>query len=143
LFSSFNLLTQLISWTSKTLFFISSECKNYKSLTNRDRKVTYSTKTFKCDNSIDPNWYRFQGSAGRKMPISCPKIKRCNTAQTGWLSDGHPKVADGKVLRKVCFHWNSNCCNRHTNIQVRNCGSFYVYYLKGTPTCNLRYCGSN
>ena len=27
-------------------------------------------------------------------------------------------------------------------IKVKNCGSFYVYWLDGAPTCNLRYCGA-
>ena len=28
-------------------------------------------------------------------------------------------------------------------IDVKNCGSFYIYYLHETPSCNWRYCGNN
>ncbi|XP_020628523.1 pancreatic secretory granule membrane major glycoprotein GP2-like isoform X1 [Orbicella faveolata] len=77
------------------------------------------------------------------MPTSCPPKFRCNTNAPGWLNGGHPTVADGKVTRQVCFHWVSKCCWKTTNIEVRNCGSFYVYRFSGTPTCNLRYCGSD
>ena len=84
-----------------------------------------------------------EGSAGTRMPTSCPPTYRCNTDATGWLNGGHPTVADGQVGRQVCFHYSGNCCLWSTNIKVRNCGSYYVYYLSGTPTCALRYCGTS
>ncbi|KAL9961353.1 hypothetical protein ACROYT_G030273 [Oculina patagonica] len=119
------------------------ECTSYSSLTNSDRKTTYVTKGSRlCDRSLN-GWYRFQGTAGTRMPTSCTPITRCNTNAPGWLNGGHPTIADGKVTRQVCFHWSSGCCDYTTNIQVRNCGSFYVYYFSGTPTCPLRYCGSD
>ena len=131
--------------TDSTIFYfliLAAECTSYSSLNNGDRKTTYIKKTYLCDDKVS-GWYRFEGAAGIRMPTSCPPIDRCNTAATGWLNGGHPTVADGKVTRQVCFHWNSNCCNWSTNIEVRNCGSFYVYRFSGTPTCQLRYCGSD
>ena len=77
------------------------------------------------------------------MPTACVPINRCNTRATGWLNANHPTVADGQVTRQVCFHWNSNCCYWSTNIQVRNCGEYFVYLLSGTPGCSLRYCGTD
>ena len=98
-----------------------------------------------CDSNLLKGWYRFQGAAGTRMPTSCTPLNICNTAATGWLNGSHPTVSDGKVSLQVCFHCFSNCCNWSTNIEVRNCGSFYVYYFNGTPdnNCNLRYCGSD
>ena len=126
-----------------TIFFFSiSECHNYGSLNSYTRKITYTGGGY-CDNGIGPGWFRFEGSAGTRMATTCPPILRCGTYATGWLNGGHPTVADGQVSRQVCFHWSSNCCRGSTNIKVRNCGSYYVYYLSGTPTCNLRYCGTN
>jgi len=123
--------------------FVLSECQNYGTLNNADRKITYPNNNGYCDNSIVPGWYRLDGAAGRQMASSCLPTNRCNTYATGWLSGGHPSVADGQVTRTVCFHWQGNCCRWSTNIQVRNCGSYYVYYLSGTPDCNLRYCGTD
>ncbi|XP_078370692.1 uncharacterized protein LOC144654418 [Oculina patagonica] len=60
----------------------------------------------------------------------------------GWLQGSHPSVADGVVRRKVCFQWSDDCCRRSTQIDVRNCGKFYVYKLKKPPVCNARYCGN-
>ncbi|KAL9961350.1 hypothetical protein ACROYT_G030270 [Oculina patagonica] len=128
---------------ARTHLVVTDECTSHSSLTGSDRKTTYVEKRSSwCDSSLN-GWYRFQGGAGTRMPTSCPPTYRCGTAATGWLNGGHPTVADGKVTRQVCFHYSSNCCYRSTNIQVRNCGSFYIYYFSGTPGCNLRYCGSD
>ena len=86
-------------------------------------------------------WYRFTGAAGVRMPTKCPAKRRCGTHAPGWLKGGHPTVAQGIVSRKVCYHWSSGCCQWSNNIRVRNCGAFYVYELKRTPGCSLRYCG--
>ena len=141
---------QNIQWFSnflkvKSLFLYISECQNYGSLNSHTRKITYSYSSGSyCDSGIGPGWFRFERSAGTRMPTSCPPINRCGTSATGWLNGGHPTVAEGQVSRTVCFHWNSRCCNWSTNIKVRNCGSYYVYYLSGTPVgCSLRYCGTN
>jgi len=75
------------------------------------------------------------------MPDKCVPKYQCGTHAPGWLVGGHPTVAQGSVLRKVCFHWSSGCCQWSRYIRVRNCGAFYVYYLGRTPACNLRYCG--
>ncbi|CAH3133155.1 unnamed protein product, partial [Porites lobata] len=122
------------------------ECQNYASLNSYKRKITYSYSNGSyCDSGIGPGWFRFEGSAGTRMPTSCPPTLRCNTYATGWLNGTHPTVADGQVSRQVCFHGRSNCCNWSTNIKVRNCSSYYVYYLSGTPggLCDIRYCGTN
>ena len=124
------------------LLILAVECTSYSTLTDADRKATYSTRSPVCDGNLN-GWYRFQGAAGTRMPTSCPSRYRCGTNAPGWLNGGHPTVADGKVTRQVCFHWSSNCCYWSTNIQVRNCGSFYVYYFSSTPECYLRYCGSD
>ena len=111
--------------------FSISECQNYTTLDNANNNH--------CDNTIAPGWFRFEGAAGKMMPTSCPPNK------CGWLNGEHPTVADGQVTREVCFHHGSDCCHRSTDIKVRNCGSYYVYYLSGTPLarCDLRYCGTD
>ena len=131
--------------TNSTIFnfsFLDAECTSYSSLTSGDRKTTYIRMSDQCDNNLN-GWYRFQGAAGTRMPTSCPPTERCDTYATGWLNGGHPAVADGKVTRQVCFHYSSNCCYLTRNIEVRNCGSFYVYHFNGTPSCDQRYCGTD
>ena len=126
-------------------FFSISECQEYEILNNPDRKITYKnySRHPDCDNGIGPGWFRFEGTAGKRMPTLCPPKFRCGTHAPAWLNGEHPTVADGQVTRKVCFHWTSDCCYWSTDIEVRNCGSYYVYYLSGTPACWLRYCGTD
>ena len=124
-------------------YCFSLECQNYYSLNSADRKISYTSDHIYCDSGITHGWYRFEGAAGKRMASSCPPMTRCNTYATGWLTGGHPNAADGQVSRTVCFHWTSGCCEWSTTIQVRNCGSFYVYYLTGAPSCDLRFCGTD
>ena len=121
-----------------------SECQNYTRLTNADRKITYGRNPRKCDSDIGPGWFRFEGLAGTRMPTSCTPVQRCSTDVTGWLKGGHPTVADGKVSKWVCFHYLDACCDWKKNISVRNCGSYFVYYLTRTQAnkCNFRYCST-
>ncbi|KAL9987888.1 hypothetical protein ACROYT_G002266 [Oculina patagonica] len=117
------------------------ECSNYEILSDFDRAKVYSGVVNKCDRSLSKGWYRFMGYAGLEMPDTCVPKRRCGTNAPGWLSGGHPIVAQGAVQRRVCFHWYYSCCRLSTSIRVRNCGAFYVYELPPTPRCNLRYCG--
>ena len=120
-----------------------SECRNYGSLTSVTRRTSYNGYYYYCDNNLGPGWFRFQGSAGTRMATSCTSYQRCGTHYTGWLSGGHPSVADGQVTRTVYFRSYYSCYYYSTSIKVRNCGSYYVYYLSGTPAgCYLRYCST-
>lgn len=125
------------------------ECQDYQNLTSSYRKTTHVTvdaaNTY-CDQSLGPGWFRFQGDAGTKMPTSCVSENHCGTNAAGWLNGAHPTVAEGQVSKQVCFTWLSNCCHFAINIQVRNCGFYFVYFISGTlPSnpCYLGYCGTD
>ncbi|XP_015755538.1 PREDICTED: uncharacterized protein LOC107335079 isoform X2 [Acropora digitifera] len=93
---------------------------------------------YMCDRYLPEGWYRFL--LGKEMATSYSGSSGyCQTNYQGRLLGGHPSVSDGLVTREVCFQ-NSYSCSYRVNITVRNCGNFYVYKLKPTPTCNLRYC---
>ena len=78
------------------------------------------------------------------MPTSCTPDWRCGTHATSWLTNGHPSVADGRVSKQVCFSHAGNCCYGNTrNINVRNCGNYYVYELVPLNGCYYRYCGTD
>ena len=133
-------IPQFLSFTDN--FFL--ECQNYQSLNAVDRKITYTTYHRYCDGSITKGWYRFEGSAGSRMPTACTPDWRCGAAATSWLTNGHPSVADGRVSKQVCFSHAGNCCFGFTiNINVRNCGNYYVYELVPIGGCSYRYCGTD
>ena len=119
------------------------KCSKYTWLndTSRNEKSGFADN---CDWGLS-GWYRFGGGAGIKIATSCVPIRKCGTHATGWMNGVHPAVADGKVVRKVCYTWN-NCCEWSNDIEVINCGQYYVYKLMSTPpahSCNLVYCGSD
>ena len=68
---------------------------------------------------------------------------RCGADASGLMNGAHPTVADGKVIRRVGYNWRIVCCDKSNNIEVVNCGQYYVYKLNKTPGCYYRYCGSD
>ena len=53
----------------------------------------------------------------------------------------HPNVIGETINRTVCFN---TYCELHLDVQIRNCGGFYLYFLSDTsllsPSCEFRYC---
>ena len=80
------------------------------------------------------------GTGGAKLVDSPVDQKHCGTDATGWLSGGHPTVAQGEVARTVNFKYSNNNARWKADVKVVNCGSNYVYYLVKTPVCHLGYC---
>ena len=121
-------------------------CDSYATLSEATRAHSYVDGTFKCDDGLTTQWYRFSGAAGNRMRSSCisgyGSTFRCQTHAGGWLNGAHPSVAEGEVSRTVCFAWESSCCKWAQTIKVKNCGDFYVYYLSKPPSCDFRFCGS-
>ncbi|KAL9963301.1 hypothetical protein ACROYT_G032488 [Oculina patagonica] len=118
-------------------------CQNYQTLSDAERKETYSSvHPYQCDDNLD-GWYRFEGAAGTQMATTCPPTNRCGTYSPGWLSNGHPTVADGTVIRRVYFHRSGDCWRDSLSIQVKNCSSYYIYNLRPPLRCDARYCGSD
>ena len=117
-------------------------CFGYTWLKESNRNQKYSGPIRICDRGLS-GWYRFGGGAGIKMATSCVSRERCGANAPGWMNGGHPTVDQGKVTRKVCYNLFSICCLWSNNIEVVNCGQYYVYKLSPSPYCNLRYCGSD
>ncbi|XP_022781477.1 roundabout homolog 1-like [Stylophora pistillata] len=121
------------------------ECLHHTIIHDDTRRVGYEDSSHKCDNNLVEGWYRFP--KGRQMNTNCAKYHSCDTERAGWLVGGHPSAEDGRVTKKICFGRTAPSCTcaYHNYIQVRNCGSFYVYKLKPITICtnNLvasRYC---
>ena len=117
------------------------ECSHNKvfgsSTTARNKKV------FRREE--DGGWYRFSATSGLELASQCPVGDvgdGCGSNIRGWLVDRHPTVGEGRVVRKVCFSYVSECaCAFFTSVYVRNCGSFFVYRINRIPFENAEYCG--
>ena len=116
--------------------------QNYQNLSDAERRYDYQRQgDGKCDNTLN-GWYRFQGATGTKMVTTCPSMYHCDAAFPIWLRGGHPTVAEGKVTRNVCIN-KSACCDKSLFIQVKNCGSYYIYKLFNPWVCPARYCSTD
>ena len=89
-----------------------------------------------------PGWYRFGMPAGNTIPEEPVEPEHCNTQVTGWLNGNHP--APGNTIDStVCFNdltWGS--CHVQTQIQIKHCDQYFLYYLPDTSYCSMRYCAS-
>ncbi len=124
-------------------------CRHYQTLSEGGRAVTDTSywNYRQCDDKLY-GWYRFMGNAGNRMLDYCPLATgssghKCGAYYQGWITSGSkPSVYDGEVSRLVCFSSYRACsCQYQQQIKIRNCGSFYVYWITSVPTCSLRYCG--
>jgi len=120
----------------------SSQCYDYTTINDPTRNINqgtgsqYDTQYF----SSGPRWIRFEGAGGTQIPTSPVPAYRCGTSATGWYSGQMPSVMDTTVNGTVCYTWSSNNCSYSNQIQVTNCGSYYVYNLRAPPVSGLRYC---
>ena len=119
-------------------------CTNYTVLSEADRAQGNARPPHtKQDWNLETGWYRFEGAAGDRMLDKCVPIDRCGTRHPVWLDGSHPTVAEGVVIRTVCYSLSSDCCKYRTVIKVKNCSSYYVYDLPRTPNVRTaRYCGN-
>lgn len=124
-------------------------CKHYTVQYDPDRLWSYTNPTvFKCDSEFYGK-YRFGSKyTPWRMKEGCDRrdsrsvIHRCGSELHGYMVGVHPKVKEGYVERLVCFeNADGPCeCRATSTVGVQNCGDYYVYYLRGVPTCSARYC---
>ena len=126
-------------------------CDDYFVLNDPTRNSEYLGFDY-CDDLGDPHsspgwqgaaWYRMAEPAGTTIPEEPVDMSHCNTLFTGWLNGHHPATAGETINGKVCFTGGSNTCKRETQIQIKHCTSYYLYFLFDTPVCNLRYCSTS
>lgn len=125
------------------------ESSNYKDLNEGDRSVNYHDATDKCDHEDLANefhfWYKVSGNAGNALAaVDVPQTDRCGTKVRLYLKQNHPTPSEGQVTRQVCSATKNNDCNQRVDIDVINCGAFYMYKLHDLrPNCSpnaWRYC---
>lgn len=131
------------SCTSECSLILAPECFDPIILDSYWRNTAFNDGVWgfqNCDLGLN-GWVRFQGEAGTQMPTGCTVPYACGTDGAGWLTGGHPTWEQNLVTRLVCFSFGGDCCAFETSVQVRHCGTYYVYSVFQTPGCNLGYCG--
>lgn len=120
-----------------------AECTDYEDLTEPDRHVDWVYDYARCDSWISPSgeWFRFEGDAGRRIPEADPDEYSCGTHAAGWLNGVHPVGIGDTVTVEVCYSWTPGPCWQRNDIQITDCGDFYVYKLYKPLSCSYVYCG--
>ena len=84
-----------------------------------------------------------KGASGKQIPEETPGAYHCGTSATGWLNGSHPQFTDATFKELVCFDYGpTSICDRNVNVEITNCGDFFVYLLPEVPSCYLRYCSA-
>ncbi|XP_045201128.2 von Willebrand factor D and EGF domain-containing protein-like [Mercenaria mercenaria] len=96
-----------------------------------------------CDRLLAEGWYRFQ-NAEIAFTNSCIPRYHCGTHIPLWIQGtNYPSVSDGMVIRHVCGDMvsnDNNCCDYRRETAVKNCGHYFVYYLRPSEGCSMAYC---
>ncbi len=123
----------------------SSQCYSYTTIDDPTRNINQPMGNAADQTyfSSGPQWVRFVGSGGTEIPTSKVPLQRCGTSASGWYSGVMPTAPDTTTSGTVCFTWSSGDCVYNNQIQVTDCGSYYVYYLSAPSTGGMRYCTTN
>ena len=126
-------------------------CDDYYVLNDPTRNSEYLLDNVFCDQlnfDTSPDWqgagwYRMAEPAGTTIPEEPVDDGHCNTHSTGWLNGHHPANAGETINGTVCFSKYAETCITETEIQIKHCTSYYLYYLVDAPNCHVRYCSTN
>ena len=127
-------------------------CDDYFVLNDPTRNLEYLVSDMYCDNLgfsyKSPGWqgaawYRMAEPAGTTIPEEPVDVYHCNTRYPGWLNGHHPATAGETINGKVCFNNGVKSCFKETQIQIKHCTSYYLYYLVDAPYCTYRYCSTS
>ncbi|XP_006815078.1 oncoprotein-induced transcript 3 protein-like [Saccoglossus kowalevskii] len=94
------------------------------------------------DHDLYQDWYRFVSAAGGEM-TTWSDVPRYipGTEIPLYLNGTHPSVEDGVVSRTVCGNYvDSLMCHKQYVIQIKNCSSYYVYFLTRPTGLAEAYC---
>jgi len=77
------------------------------------------------------------------MPEKTVPEYHCGTHDAIWLNGSHPTVAEGNVVRQACINSFDVICEETLAINIKNCGDYYVYYLRPPNHCAVAYCAGD
>ncbi|XP_060080892.1 oncoprotein-induced transcript 3 protein-like [Ylistrum balloti] len=122
--------------------FSQDPCSMYTEISVDGRRWPNNTDTSHslCDNLIVEDWYRFTGFDGTDLVNNTVPSSRCGTDNPLWMNGNIPATSDGIVSRTVCTATVFISCHVSFEIQVKNCCSYRVYYLKPPGSCSSAYC---
>ena len=121
--------------SNKTYTEISNPRRSTKSSWNKGENAL-------CDRDLPSGWYRFTSFAGGKIPERMVAQDHCGTRAPVWLNGRHPTKKGQNVVRQACVNKLdlNNGCWEFFDINIMNCGDYFVYYLQPPSYCSVAYC---
>ncbi|CAC5411148.1 unnamed protein product [Mytilus coruscus] len=122
----------------------SRDCKTYSEIyaeekRSKDYLIDLASDQVISDEYLDAGWYRIFSANGDTMPSSSPGKMHCGTINPIWLNGTLPTYDDGIVSREACVQTENDICEDSIDIEIRNCGGYYIYFLQKTPP-NSSFC---
>ena len=84
------------------------------------------------------SYYQFMNPAGFKIPDYFPGTKLCSAEYPGWVNGTHPTKIGIEKNVSIVF----GAGDYYSTAGITNCGGYFVYNLKNSPTCSTAYCGT-
>ena len=88
-------------------------------------------------------WYRMAEPGGTTIPEEPVDLWHCNSEQPGWLNGHHPATPGEIINGKVKFSGIYDTFFDETQIQIKHCTNYYLYYLVDAPDPWSRYCSTS
>ncbi|XP_021375773.1 uncharacterized protein LOC110464735 isoform X1 [Mizuhopecten yessoensis] len=119
-------------------------CLTYDNFTADSTRSPSHVDNNNCDAVLTEKWYRLVGDAGTDLTNDSSVLVSggCGTQYQLWMNATMPDVSEGIVDRKICMTSPFSNCHSSFTVQVKNCCSFRVYYLKSATNCPQAYCVS-
>ncbi|XP_033742344.1 mucin-5AC-like isoform X2 [Pecten maximus] len=124
-------------------------CQTYENfLADYKRSPSHTESEYdnaECDATLTEKWYRIDGDAGTDLTNDSGLLQNyvCGTVYQMWMNGNIPEESEGIVDRQICLRTVFSTCHYSFTIQVKNCCSFRVYYLKSAGGCPHAYCVSD
>lgn len=140
----------IASFLSSTICQASADCSSccttYTEINDPRRSIRSVWKAGEdpiCDRRLQWGWYRFTSFGGSEMPEKKVPANHCGTQGPIWLNGVHPTNKGENVKRRACINvldlYHDGCYDSF-NINIKNCGDYFVYYLRPPWYCAVGYC---
>ncbi|XP_052101114.1 von Willebrand factor D and EGF domain-containing protein-like isoform X2 [Mytilus californianus] len=129
------------------IFKSEDECFTYKLIEKQEeRSADFETEMSNyipiSDENLEEAWYRIKSENGDQIPTYPPGAFHCGTNYPVWMNGTFPIVSDGNLTVAACLQTENSTCETSFNVQIRNCGNYFIYFLQNT-TKNAAYCFGN
>ncbi|XP_076071801.1 uncharacterized protein LOC143043313 [Mytilus galloprovincialis] len=113
---------------------LNGEIKRTSNYTLQQNDIPYD------DSILNEAWYRVDSASGNDIVSAPQKMNQCGTKYPVWMKGSLPLVEEKTVVRDMCTTMENGSCDRKFTIQIQNCTTYRVYFLRQLNTSFSGYC---